>query len=71
MTTATHPECDRLCSQHSGMEEFKRMTEKAQEEQWKAIDGIKNAAWVSALSTIGTLVAVVVTLLLDKVKIPQ
>jgi hypothetical protein len=74
-STATHEHhrCNDkdVCSQHSAIEEFKRVTEKAQDDQWRAIDGIKKAAWVSAMSTIGTLVAVIITLLLSLVKIPH
>jgi len=60
-----------FCSAHSGIEEFKRIAEKNQDDQWKAIDDIKKAAWVSALSTIGTLVAVVITLFIGTLKLPH
>lgn len=57
------------CSQHSAMEEFKASVKDEIKTQWQAIDGIRRAAWVSALSTIGTLISVIITLLFDKIKV--
>jgi hypothetical protein len=71
MATTTTQEGIHVCLLHSGMEEFKKMTKKVQDDQWRAIDGIKKAAWISAMSTIGTLVAVIITIMLSLVKIPH
>jgi hypothetical protein len=58
-----------VCSQHSAMEEFKVTVKDEIKTQWQAINGIRQAAWVSALSTIGTLISVIITLLFDKMKV--
>lgn len=57
-----------VCKEHSGMLEFKRTVLDKIKDQDAAINGIKSAAWVSAISTIGTLISVIL-LLLSKVKL--
>lgn len=57
-----------ICLLHSGMEEFRIEAKKSIMAQWAAINGIRNAAWVTAVSAIGSLIAVIGALLFDKFK---
>jgi hypothetical protein len=64
-----HRLTDTVCPLHSGMEEFKKNTEQSIIEQWKAIEGIRRAAWTMAVSMIGTLVVLVTTIVLKEIGI--
>ena len=61
-----HKSASQFCPQHSGIEEFKKNTEQSIAEQWKAIGGIRRAAWTMAVSMIGTMAVLVVTIILKE-----
>lgn len=57
------------CPEHSKVELFMQMSEKTQDAQWKAIDGIRKAAWTMAVSMLGTLLTLLVTLILKHIHV--
>jgi len=45
------------------------VTQRSIEEQWKAINGIRRAAWTMAVSMLGTLLVLVTTIILKEIHV--
>ena len=63
-----NPSDSEFCQDHSGVCEKMKALEKSDEQQWTAINGIRNRSMATLITTVFTLIGIIVTLITMLVK---
>ena len=53
----------KICQEHSGVCERMNYLEKSDDQQWQAINGMRNRSMATLITTIFTLIGIIVTLI--------